>query len=325
MLKIVILSVIITTVKVEKMYKKKFNVFIFSTLIMIALVGGVFSAYKKGSEIVNAIEEEIIIGEDETATQEDNDLPDGMTVLPSDATAYERLEYGFKILSDGVGYTSYSAQVITVVGQVQNFAIKRYRGNNYDLTEEYYRYDGIMSVGKNEFASYYSDGVNLKSKRSHDKSKYNFASKSYDYTIANDDIKSSTVVEWEKEQLKINSFFTTIDKNNSRIISYDNKGRDKDYYTIKLYLDPDKLDEKFVNLFASNGISNLKINSIYIEFKIDKTTGYFLSYSANADLQATWGITAQVQFDMKETYLTMNSSAESIIKNIANKSFGIEY
>lgn len=308
------------------MYKKRFNAILISLLFLIAFVGGIFAAYGK-SEIVNAIEEEIVVGDDNLPPSEQAELPDGLSAPAEDATAYERLDFAFKILANGAGYTSYSAQVITVVGQVQNIVTKRYRGNNYDLTEEYYRYDGIMSVGKNEFASYYSDNVNMKSKRSQDRSKYDFATKTYDYSIANDRINSFTVSDWEntRQQLKLNSFFTTVNADTSKLLSYDNKGRNKTYYTIKVDLYTNKLDKKFVNLFAAQGISNLKIESIEIEFKIDKNTGYLLSYAGTGILNATWGITARVQVDMKETYFTMNASAEKTIKTIASKSFGITF
>lgn len=301
---------------------KKFNSVMFLVLFLIAFIGGYFIAYEKLDDYANASDGEVVV-------EPDDDTLEGETSVinadaPSeDATAYERLDYAFFVLSDGIGYTSYMSQRISIVGQIQNIAMKRYRGKNYDLTEEFYLYDGLFDFGKNEFATYYSDGTNVLSKRFSDKTQYDFTNKTYNYPADIDNIKRTTVTEWESRQLKINSFFTTVTDQNSTVITYDKKARGKTYYTIKVNLDPNKLDEKFLKLIASFGISNLKINSIIMEFKIDKTTGYLQSYTATAQFSATWGITANVSLDMKETYFTMNRSAEDKIRDVVSQSFNV--
>lgn len=298
--------------------RRKYYSIISMVLIIISFIGA-FLVNKNGSYTnANLIEiDENIYNEEINNNNENLNLPS------EDATAYERLDFAFNILENGAGYTSYVSQVLSVAGQTQNVIIKRYRGNTYDLTEEFYKYDGLFSIGKNEFASYFSDGINIKSKRFSDTSQFDYKSTKYNYDAEKNNIRNTTVQEWEKNQLKLNSFFTSITENNSTIISYDKKARGKSYYTIKLSINPQKLDEKFIKLILSFGISNLKIISINMELKINKNTGCLLSYAANAVFQATYGITATINYDFKETYTKMNVSAEQEIRNIVNKSFDV--
>lgn len=137
--------------------------------------------------------------------------------------------------------------------------------------------------------------------------------------------QDTTVKEWLATQIKVNSFFTTINSNTSTVLTYDNKGRSKDYYTVKLRVKPTMLDQKFLKLFEVQGGINTQITDIFATFKIDKKTGYFRTIEIDGSFTAELaGIGMKCSVYYKQNYLTMNSAATAAMQPIVKANFGID-
>lgn len=243
--------------------------------------------------------------------------------LGEDASAYERLEYAINLYQNCAGFTSTYYQTCVVLGNTQTIYAKKYRGNGYDITEEFYKMDGMFSsLGVNEFMSCYSDGKIILERVQ--KNNYNFDKKTY--TIdKNATINNYTVNQWEnvEKKIKVNGFFTTLNSSTTSIISYDGKARGKDYYTIKLMINVNKLDEAYLETFKKSSDS-FNIKSMIISLKISKTNGGFVSYEREDIFDATsMGFTGTCEMRTKEIFQSMNKSAYSDIKRLALQNFDV--
>lgn len=245
---------------------------------------------------------------------------------PEDATAFQRLAYAFDIYENGKGYTSVSSQIIDIIGNVQYAIHNKYRGGGMDFSEEWYKMTGIASsYGRNRFITSYSDGVYIKNTVIEDSKNYNYDAKTYN-PLAIKGYSNITVDSWinQSKLPKLNSFFTTVNKDTAEVTKYDNKGRDKNYYTVVVSLNINKLDENFVHSFESNGAAGLKINNIFVTFKISKNSGYFLSAEATGSITATYiplNLSTSVDLMYKEVYTSMNTSAEEKILQLRKQNF----
>jgi len=312
------------------MYKgKRYNALVVCLLLVISIVVG-FSAGMSKNNSVNTDsgwEEEIpdSLLPDENETEEQTPVSG---VPGSDASAYERLSFAMDKLTNGEGYTSYLNQSLDASGNKQYMTYKKYRGGNLDLTEEWYKFDAVVSflqsLGKHEFRSYYSDGTNMKYKLIENPNNFNYDAKTYNYT-ADYILSEFTAQHYENVyfRTKLNNFYTTINENTCTVERYDKK-TDPDNYVIRVNVNSSKLDPQYISTFTSNGASNLNIKTEMITFKINKKTGYFASYEKYEVFSASQsGLTLEFTVNLKETFLTMNRSAESTIRGIVSQSFGV--
>jgi hypothetical protein len=309
------------------MYKgKRYNAVIICLLFIISIVVG-FSAGMAPNTTGNSNVEDI----SDQFEQEYDDIeaapaPEGMVVPGPDASAFERIAFAVDVLEHGAGFTSQVSQTLSAMGQKQQMIFLKYRGGKYDFTEEWLKMGGFLSsLGKNEFRSYFSDGVNMKYKVITNPSNYNFDKKTYNPAAA-DLIEQFTVDKYVNGEFRnpINSFFTTIDASTATIKSY-NKRHAK-YYEITVELNVKKLNPRYLTTFTSNGGSNVDIKSIILTFKIDKETGYFRSMKKVETFGAKYlGYEAICETNLTETFMTMNKSSEEIIKQKAAASFGIKF
>lgn len=314
------------------MYKsKRYNVLVICLLFIISIVVG-FSAGmasnsmggNKGGLIDNEIPDGMeVIEDDETVIP----IPDGLQMPGADASAFDRIAFALDIYENGAGFTSYVSQTLEAMGQHQQMAFKKYRGGGLDLSEEWFKMNGMLSgIGKNEFRSYFSNGTNMKFKTITNGANYNFDAKTYKYS-AQDKLQEFTVDYYTNVQNRsaVNDFFTTINASTSSIEKYD-KRTDEKNYVIRISINPKKLDARYLTTFTANGGDNVDIKSVVITLNISKTTGFLTSFSKVETFGATYvGYEAICQTTLKETYLTMNRSAETTIKEIATKSFGIAF
>ncbi|MGI5842506.1 MAG: hypothetical protein ACOX6H_04385 [Christensenellales bacterium] len=303
------------------MYKsKKYNTVLVLLVLIISMVVGISTGMTK---IVPSFDDNL----DNTGGgefQEVKDLPPGTKKPGADAGAYERLAFAFKILEEGNGFTSVGQQAITAVNHTQYTYYKRYRAKEFDVVEEWYKLDGALSsLGMNQFITRHSDGNIMKNIKITNAANYNY--NALTYNTENAEKYSFTVDNWLNEQnyMRVNNFFTTVNKSTSSLLFYDGKGYDKTYYTVKVSLDNSKLDKKFMALFDNIGIGSVKIGTIIVEFKIDKKTGFFLGFEVKGTLNASYlGMTADCSLIFKETYNSMNSSSvKAQIDNLYNKNF----
>lgn len=301
--------------------KKMYNLITLSLIFLI----GVICSLSLGYSAVSNNDNSLLIDEDEPEVIEEEDMlpPPSDYNLDANASAYERLEYAINLYNNGYGFTSTFIQTCTVLGNTQNVYSKKYRGEGYDITEEFYNMDGMFSsFGKNEFISYFSNGNTILERTQ--SNNYNFENKTYNVD-KNAQINSYTVNEWENVQkkIKINGFFTTLNSSTTSIISYDGKARGKDYYTIKLSIDKNKLDEQLIEIFKKSSDS-YNIKSMTISLKISKANGGIISYEREDFFDGTtMGFTGSCEMRTKEIFQSMNKSALDEIKKIALENFDV--
>lgn len=312
------------------MYKgKRYNVLIVCLLLVISIVVG-FSAgmSKNNSTNTDASWEEEIPDSFLPEENEEDEQEPTYGVPGADANAFERLSFAINTLNNGAGFTSYLSQSLDTSGNRQFMTFKKYRGGNLDLTEEWYKFQAVVSFlqsfGKHNFRSYYSDGTNIKYKLIENTKDFSYEDKTYNYT-ANCKLTEFTVYHYENVyyRSKLNNFYTTINENTCTIEKYDKK-TDPNNYVIRVNIDTSKLDPQYLSTFTSNGASNLNIKTESIIFKINKKTGYLASYEKYEIFSASQsGLTLEFVVNLKETYITMNRSAENTIRNIVSQSFGV--
>lgn len=312
------------------MYKgKRYNALVVCLLFIISIVVGFSAGMSRSNDASPESGWEEELPDDLTPEVEENTNPVTNGVPGADANAYERLAFAMKYINEGSGYTSYLYQNLNTAGNNQFMAIKKYRGGGLDFTEEWFKFDAIMailaSLGVHEFRSYYSDGTNMKYKLIENTKNFNFDEKKYDYT-AEYKLTEFTAQYYQTvyNRTKLNNFYTTVNERTSTLERYDKK-TDPDNYIIKVKIDQSKLDPQYISTFLSNGATNLNIKTHIITFKISKKTGFITSYEKYEVFSATQGITLDFVLNLKETYLTMNRSAESTIKDIVSKSFGVKF
>lgn len=313
------------------MYKgKRYNTLIVCLLLVISIVVGFSAGMSKNSSAStdSGWEEEI----PDDLLPDDNDIVTETPVsgIPgADANAFERLTFAIEILHNGAGFTSYLNQNLVILGNTQYMFYKKYRGGGLDLTEEWYKFNAIVSflesLGKHDFRSYYSDGTNMKYKYIDNTNYFNYDARTYNYD-ANYNVTDFSAQHYEKDEnrTKLNNFYTTINENTCTIDKYDKK-TDPNNYIIRVNINQSKLDSQYIGTFIGNGATDLNIKTETITFKINKKTGCLASYEKYEVFTATSGGLRNVEavVNLKETYLTMNRSAESTIRNIVLQSFGI--
>lgn len=99
----------------------KYNFILFSLIIIIGLLVGTSNGFllsPKNDDIIDTPTEEAPVDDGETPT-----IPDGLTPPSTDANAYERLNFAFKILSEGNGFQSTISQEILSAGVTQKIYI----------------------------------------------------------------------------------------------------------------------------------------------------------------------------------------------------------
>lgn len=312
------------------MYKgKRYNSILVCLLLVISLVAGTSMGM---SFLDNKSEPPVIdtpINESPGAgfvDAENGQTFNGLKKPSNNASAQTRLAYALAVLNYGKGYSSESLYDIDVLGNNQYFYLKRHRGNNYDVVEEWYKMTGALSsVGLHYFtgAVKVPDGKITKMViRNQDN--YSFDRRSYDHTKP-DDMYNISYDEYtaSKFGVPINEFFAPINPVDSPVI-YDNKGRGTNFYEIKVKLNGEKLKPQFLSAFDKFGAVTIDIEHMYCTFKIDKETGFMLSYEVDAMFKAVaLGMSGRAHFIITERYQTMNQSAINQIKPIATK-FGVE-
>lgn len=303
---------------------KKYNFIVVCLILIISIVVGLSAGMGNISQNLDLLKPDAphevpddLIIDDDIPEEELSNAPG-----PS-AGAFERLAYAFDIMHNGAGFTSFYSQSIYTMGQEQKVALKRYRGGGLNLTEEWYATD--FSVGKNEFKMFYSDGVNMKIKTIEGKTHQNYAKKEYNPSAGK--ITSLTVHEYVnvQERTPINNFFVTVNKDTAILDKYDTRS-DKDNYIIRVKIPAEKIDKRYLNAFYANGATKIEYNYMLLTFKISKKTGYFTWYSKEEIFKGSYfgvPVFVEVKIVAVETIITMNRSAEDVIRQKVKAAFGI--
>lgn len=305
--------------------QKKYNVIVVFLLLTISLVVGLSAGVTRDRTNISFDDNaDFEIIEDNTSNNDDEEVTND---LPLDAGAYERLDYAFDALNNGEGFISQMYQEFSIVGNVQYTVLKKYRGGGYDLTEEWYKMQGVFGgLGQNQFISVFFTQEDFKIKTITNSKNYDYNAKTYNKNYGEADlIEEQSIEKWNETHIGFNDFILDITRETATILNYDNKGRGKDYYTVSVKINIDKLDAKYLKLFEVNNAVDVKVNTITVTFKISKNTGYFLGYEASGNFTAVaLSIPINCDVKIKETYTIMNKSAYSSIKSIAKESFEIE-
>ncbi|MGI5842163.1 MAG: hypothetical protein ACOX6H_02580 [Christensenellales bacterium] len=262
------------------------------------------------------------------AEQEEQNFNDELSkqAPPSSAGAFERISYALKVLKEGNGFKSYYSSVFDVMNNQQTVYMRSYKGNGYDLTEEWYKMYGIgASMGRNEFRTHFSDGQTIKRRLITNKNHYNIDTKTYTASYA-DEVKEFTLDQWFniEKQTRLNHFPIDVTKDNINIINFD-KTSDTKNYIIKFKMNLSRLPEEYLAIFKNNGGENVVINEVSLTFKISKKTGFLISYEKIEKFSASYaGLSAPCQYYTKESFEKMHTSFYPEIKALAVASFGVQ-
>lgn len=305
---------------------KRYNILVICLLFIISIVVGISAGMSAGTSVGmdydSVIEQElpdgVVVGNDSN-----EEIPTGLVMPQQDASAFERIKFAIDVMESGKGFTSYVSQNLNAVGQVQQMSFKKYRSGSLDLSEEWFKMDGLMSgMGKNEFRSWYSNGTMMKYKTITNSANFNFDKKTY-VLSACDKLEEFSVENYVTVQNRtpMNDFFTIVDDEHGTVEKYD-KRSDANNYIVRVRLNTSKLDAKYLSTFTANGGGNIDIKSLVLTFKISKNTGFLASLEKVEVFGATYfGIEAICQTTLKETFLTMNTSCEETIRNTFSQSF----
>lgn len=158
------------------MYKKrKYNTIVVVLLFLISIIAGVSAGMSPAKPVFvdeNTDDSLIELVPDESGKPSKFIAPD------ENATAFERIAFGFDVVENGDGFTAMSNLQIEAAGHKQQIVSKHYRAFNYDVSEEWAKMDGLLSSkGKNRFMLMYTDSEILKIKRIYDADHYSFEKK----------------------------------------------------------------------------------------------------------------------------------------------------
>lgn len=300
--------------KVVKGYK--YNVVLVSLIVIIGLLVGTSNGFLLSQPKPN--EQEPPISESPVGDEQELVLPEELDQLSPDASAYERIAFASKIMNEGKGFQSVFSQEITAPATVQKIYVKQYRGEGYNLSEQWM--EANISMGKFGFVSVYSDGNLVKQKEITSKADYSFKDRTYNPSKANK-TKTTGASEYISNFKNLNDFPLTLNENTTDIIKYD-KRADPNYYIIKLNVDATKIDKEYLNSFVDNGTGETKFSSIILTIKISKKTGYFARIEREEIFQTKFaGLLINCSSKNVQTFSAMNISAKPIIQEIASKSF----
>lgn len=301
------------------MYKGvKYNIILIFLMIIIGVLGATSTGMLNSNPDSDSIFDEVPVDDDQ---QSDNDAPPGSGgfVMPgADANAYERLAFGIKVFAEGAGFQYTRTQEVNSLGMIQKIYSQGYRGGNKDLYEEWQYAD--FPQGKNEFLSYYSDGINMQGKYIRKRADFSYQNKSYNFAKADEKIYSS-VADYSSVFGKLNDSPLTLNSSTTSLLKYD-KRSDPSNYIIKLNITISKIGKEYYSTFEANGASNVKFLSSTYEFKISKTTGYITRIFSEETFTTTYaGLNVQCDSRAVQIFSNINRSAESKISEIASKSF----
>lgn len=295
----------------------KYNFILVSLIVIIGFVVGTSNGFLlspiKSDDQDVPTEEFPIEGDDE-------EVPPTSDFVPPtpDANAYERITYACKILEEGKGFQSVISQEITAPATVQKVYLKQYRGEGYNLSEQWM--EANISMGKFGLLSVYSDGNVVKQKKITTRSDYSFKDKTYNYSKANE-TKTGSASDYIKNFKNLNDFQLSLNENTTSVVKYD-KRTDANFYIIKLNFYVTKIDKEYYNSFVENGTGETKFSSIILTIKISKKTGFFSRIEREEIFQTKFaGMSINCSSKGVQTYTAMNISAKQTIQDIYNKSF----
>ena len=295
----------------------KYNFILVSLIVIIGFVVGTSNGF-----LLSPIqsENEEIPAEELPVEGNDEENPPASEFTPpaSDASAYERITFAFNILKEGKGFQSIISQEVTAPATVQKVYLKQYRGEGYNLSEQWM--EANISMGKFGFLSVYSDENVVKQKSITTSADYSFKDKAYNYAKANE-TKTSSASEYINNFKNLNDFQLTLNENTTSIVKYD-KRTDPNFYIIKLNFDITKIDQEYYNSFVENGTGETNFSSIVLTLKISKKTGFISRIERDETFQTKFaGMSISCSARGVQTFTSMNVSAKGIIQDIYNKSF----
>lgn len=294
----------------------KYNFILISLIVIIGFVVGTSNGFllsNSDSPKEDIPEEEIPVEDGENTT-----IPDGFSPPSADANAYERISFAFRILQEGKGFQSVMSQEVNAAGSQQKIYTKQYRGEGYNLYEQWL--DADISMAKFGFYSAYSDTKTVKYKEITNRNNYSFKDKSYNYP-AYDTRKTYTAQDYIKNFKNVNDFPLTINESTANLIKYD-KRTDPDYYIIKISFNISKVDTEYINSFRENGTGETNFTSITITFKISKKTGFFSKIDRDESFFTKFaGMPINCSAKIVQVFTGMNISAKPALQEISAKSF----
>lgn len=269
------------------MYKgKKYTFLCIFMILIISVTVGLSAGFVEDKKVSqeNIGQEEIVVLPD--IMEEEKVEPEEFVPAPVFTNGYQAINYALDVLENGKGFSSYFRQSITTMGQTQQVVTKKYRSGNLNLAQDWYYID--FFVGENEYRCFYSDGTNMKIKYVTNRDNFNFQDLSYK-TCAPDKLEQFPYSDWTgvKGRQSLNSFFTEVNSSTSRILYFD-KSSDKQNYIVKLQMNTDNVDCRYLRTITDNGASNVSFNQFTLTFYINKSTGYFTKIVKNEIMVATY-------------------------------------
>lgn len=312
------------------MYKgKRYNVILVCLILVISLVVGT----SMGMAFYGAPEAPPIDPNDNGGNffepVDSKQTFNGLKQPSSNASALARLQYALAVLDDGKGYTSTATYDIEVLGNNQYFFIKKYRSEEYDLVEEWYKMTGLASnLGLNYFVGALQTPDGVRQSVIHNSSQYSFVSfQNANYFPTEKNHNDMTIKQYTNSKfgVSINDFFAPINSSDSPVERY-SKMPGKSYYEIRTKLNGDKLKPQFFSAFDGRGPVSIDIVELTCTFEIHKATGFLLKYKVEGQFDVSvYGTKgAAAYFSITENYLSMNTSALTEIKKIGKEKFMME-
>lgn len=240
-----------------------------------------------------------------------NEMPTGQFVAPSNsASAFTRIDFAFKVLKEGDGFSAEISQAVVAMSQVQNIYTKALRAGKVDFNEEWQYTD--IPFAKNEFVSRYSNGQVVKTNIISDRSKFSGPARTYEQGFSNA-TKQEQASDYISRVGNFNDFPITVNKNTASVTRYD-KLTDKNNYVITVSVNPSLVDATYFKTFEENGTKDVSFKEITIIFKINKKTGFFTSINKTESFTASYaGFNVTCSGSMNLVFTKMNTSMKAEI------------
>lgn len=314
------------------MYKaKKYNVVIILLLFIISAVVGLSAGMSSSAGLDNSLTPDI----EAPPVEEETELPSGYKPPSASAKPLTKVLFAIDIVNNGKGYKSQTYQTLTIeaLNVVQKMKFEKLRGKNgkLNLSQEWFEFSEtgfLAAAGKNEYRSTLDDGTTMYEKIVKDRSKFNYGTKQIDYS-ASGEVKQFPRSDYlgAQNRMPLNDFFVNID--NATVPTAENikedKRTDPNNYIITINLNLSGLSSRYLSAFTANGGGAVEIAKTELTFYISKTTGMLRKVVKEERFKATYAgfASSWCVARLEETYLSMNTSFETEIKQIALQSYGV--
>ena len=258
---------------------KKYNLIVIMLIILIPVVYCLSNYFESVSQmqIIDQVTDSVI----QDTPVEKPSIPEdvtGSTQAPIFKTGMEAVEYAVGILSTNISFDCdlYHRTTCAGVGAV-DVLMKQTRYKNHDIMRVWTECSVPVSAG-NFYKTMYTNHEQEQIRYIYDTSRFDFASKTYRFAEG-DILEGEPYIEGFVESDKVNgwcSFFTSVNSTLGREVYFDKSN--KDYYTVKVIMHQNKLNESsYARNMVNEGVISCDLKKLNMTFTIDRKTGYLLT------------------------------------------------